>query len=64
MLCQPTLEHGNFHTDPFRESLLKSLDGKLSVIDFGMMADVAEEDRHNLIGLAVGLPLVTKKSWG
>ena len=59
------LNTGLFHADPHRGNLLKSSDGKLAVIDFGMMADVAEEDRYGLIGLVIGLqnkdlPLVTE----
>lgn len=40
-------------------------DRKLAFIDFGMMADVSEEDRYGLVGLAIGLqnkdlPLITE----
>ena len=39
--------------------------GDLAFIDFGMMADVSEEERYGLIGLCIGLqnkdlPLVTE----
>jgi hypothetical protein len=30
-------------------------DMKLAFIDFGMMADVNEEDRYGLVGLVIGL---------
>jgi hypothetical protein len=41
--------------DPHRGNLLRTPDGKLAFIDFGMMADVTEEERYGLIGLAIGL---------
>ena len=46
-------------------NLLKTPDGKLAFIDFGMMADIDEEDRYGLFGLVIGLqnkdlPLVTE----
>ena len=51
--------------DPHRGNLLKTPDGKLAFIDFGMMADIDEEDRYGLFGLVIGLqtrdlPLVTE----
>jgi predicted unusual protein kinase regulating ubiquinone biosynthesis (AarF/ABC1/UbiB family) len=51
--------------DPHRGNLLKTPDGKLAFIDFGMMADIDEEDRYGLFGLCIGLqnkdlPLVTE----
>lgn len=52
-------------SDPHRGNLLKTPDGKLAFIDFGMMADIDEEDRYGLFGLVIGLqtrdlPLVTE----
>ena len=49
----------------FSGNLLKTPDGKLAFIDFGMMADIDEEDRYGLFGLVIGLqnkdlPLVTE----
>jgi len=41
--------------DPHRGNLLRTPEGKLAFIDFGMMADVTEEERYGLIGLAIGL---------
>jgi predicted unusual protein kinase regulating ubiquinone biosynthesis (AarF/ABC1/UbiB family) len=54
-----------FFSDPHRGNLLKTPDGKLAFIDFGMMADIDEEDRYGLFGLCIGLqskdlPLVTE----
>jgi len=56
---------GLFHADPHRGNLLKTPDGKLAFIDFGMMADIDEKDRYGLFGLVIGLqtkdlPLVTE----
>ena len=56
---------GLFHADPHRGNLLRTPDGKLAFIDFGMMADIDEEDRYGLFGLVIGLqnkdlPLVTE----
>jgi predicted unusual protein kinase regulating ubiquinone biosynthesis (AarF/ABC1/UbiB family) len=50
---------------PCRGNLLMTPDKKLAFIDFGMMADVSEEDRYGLVGLVIGLqnkdlPLVTE----
>ncbi len=46
-------------------NLLKTTDGKLAFIDFGMMADIDEDDRYGLFGLVIGLqnkdlPLITE----
>ncbi|GKY92638.1 hypothetical protein MPSEU_000233900 [Mayamaea pseudoterrestris] len=56
---------GLFHADPHRGNLLKTPDNKLAFIDFGMMADIDEEERYGLFGLVIGLqnkdlPLVTE----
>ncbi|VEU39020.1 unnamed protein product [Pseudo-nitzschia multistriata] len=45
---------GLFHADPHRGNLLKA-DDKLAFLDFGMMADIDEEDRYGLFGLCIGL---------
>jgi len=52
-------------TDPHRGNLLKTPDGKLSLIDFGMVVDIDEDFRYSLFGLVIGLqnkdlPLVTE----
>lgn len=59
------LSTGLFHADPHRGNLLRERNGNLAFIDFGMMADVTEEERYGLIGLAIGLqnkdlPLITE----
>lgn len=46
---------GLFHSDPHRGNLLRTPDGKLAFIDFGMMADIDADDRYGLFGLAIGL---------
>ena len=46
---------GLFHADPHRGNLLKTPDGQLAFLDFGMMADIDEEDRYGLFGLCIGL---------
>lgn len=56
---------GLFHADPHRGNLLKTPNGQLAFLDFGMMADIDEEDRYGLFGLCIGLqnkdlPLVTE----
>jgi len=38
-----------------RGNLLKTPNGNLAFIDFGMMADVSEDERYGLIGLVIGL---------
>jgi len=58
------LNTGLFHADPHKGNLLMTPDQQLAFIDFGMMADVPEDDRYGLIGLVIGLqqkdlPLVT-----
>ncbi|GFH45958.1 hypothetical protein CTEN210_02432 [Chaetoceros tenuissimus] len=60
------LNTGLFHADPHRGNLLRDKNGSLVFIDFGMMADVSEEERYGLVGLVIGLqtkdlPLITEK---
>jgi len=56
---------GLFHADPHRGNLLKTEDCQLAFLDYGMMADIDEEDRYGLFGLVIGLqnkdlPLITE----
>ena len=46
---------GFFHSDPHRGNLLKSPTGSLVYLDFGMMAQVQENERYALIGAVIGL---------
>jgi len=48
-------ESGFFHADPHRGNLLRTPDGSLAYLDFGMMANVTEEKRYGLIGTLLGL---------
>jgi predicted unusual protein kinase regulating ubiquinone biosynthesis (AarF/ABC1/UbiB family) len=49
------LDSGFFHADPHRGNLLKTPDGKLGYLDFGMMAEVPEYRRYALMGTVLGL---------
>lgn len=56
---------GLFHADPHRGNLLMTPEGKLALIDFGMVAEIDEDFRYSLFGLVIGLqnkdlPLVTE----
>jgi len=51
------LRTGLFHADPHRGNLLRTSNGHLAVIDYGMMSDIPEKDRYGLIGLVIGLKL-------
>lgn len=49
----------------FLSDLLRTPDGKLAFIDFGMISDISPDDRYGLFGLVIGLqnkdlPLVTE----
>ena len=41
--------------DPPRGNLLKTAEGKLALIDFGMVVDIDEDFRYSLFGLVIGL---------
>ncbi|KAL3791280.1 hypothetical protein HJC23_000897 [Cyclotella cryptica] len=43
------LRSGLFHADPHRGNLLRTPQGQLAVIDFGMMADIPESDRYGYV---------------
>lgn len=49
------LDSGFFHADPHSGNLLRTPDGKLAYLDFGMMANVTAESRLGLVSLALGL---------
>ncbi|GMH99979.1 hypothetical protein TrST_g6176 [Triparma strigata] len=49
------METGYFHADPHRGNLVRTVEGELAFIDFGMMADVSSAERYGLIGLVFGL---------
>jgi len=49
------LDSGFFHADPHRGNLLRTPDGRLAYLDFGMMANVTDENRYSLIATTLGL---------
>lgn len=49
------LDSGFFHADPHRGNLLRTPEGNLAYLDFGMMANVTSEKRYALIGATMGL---------
>lgn len=49
------LDSGFFHGDPHRGNLLRTPDGKLAFLDFGMMSEVSDTNRYALIGTVLGL---------
>ena len=49
------LDSGLFHADPHQGNLLKTPDGHLAYLDFGMMSEVTSENRYALIGTVLGL---------
>jgi len=49
------LESGFFHGDPHRGNLLRTPDGNLAYLDFGMMSSVSDANRYALIGTVLGL---------
>ena len=46
---------GYFHSDPHRGNLLKTENGELAYLDFGMMSEVPAKMRFALIGTVLGL---------
>uniref|UniRef100_A0A7S3YWZ5 ABC1 atypical kinase-like domain-containing protein n=1 Tax=Lotharella globosa TaxID=91324 RepID=A0A7S3YWZ5_9EUKA len=54
------LKQGYFHADPHRGNLLRTRDGKLGYLDFGLMSVLDEYKRNALIAAAVGLQ---NKEW-
>jgi len=46
---------GFFHSDPHRGNLLRTPEGKLAYLDFGMMAEVPSSKRYAMVGAVLGL---------
>lgn len=46
---------GFFHSDPHRGNLLQTPKGELAYLDFGMMNEIASEQRYAMIGVILGL---------
>jgi predicted unusual protein kinase regulating ubiquinone biosynthesis (AarF/ABC1/UbiB family) len=51
------LEDGFFHADPHPGNLLVKKDGTIAYIDFGMVGNVSDEMKENMIKLAMGIYL-------
>ena len=49
------LDSGFFHGDPHRGNLLRTSEGELAYLDFGMMSEVSASNRYALIGTVLGL---------
>jgi len=49
------LSQGYFHADPHRGNLIRTREGKLGYLDFGLMATVDETKRNAIVAAAVGL---------
>mmetsp|Transcript_39751 Transcript_39751/g.158161 ORF Transcript_39751/g.158161 Transcript_39751/m.158161 type:complete len:144 (+) Transcript_39751:1302-1733(+) len=43
------LDGGYFHADPHPGNLIRTVDGRLAYIDFGMMSEVQPQKRYDLI---------------
>eukprot|EP00466_Bigelowiella_natans_P009153 jgi/Bigna1/37840/e_gw1.22.6.1 len=55
------LSQGYFHADPHRGNLIRTREGKLGYLDFGLMATVDERKRNAIVAAAVGLQ---NQEWG
>eukprot|EP00189_Rhodosorus_marinus_P007908 CAMPEP_0184754744 /NCGR_PEP_ID=MMETSP0315-20130426/44783_1 /TAXON_ID=101924 /ORGANISM="Rhodosorus marinus, Strain UTEX LB 2760" /LENGTH=788 /DNA_ID=CAMNT_0027234179 /DNA_START=513 /DNA_END=2879 /DNA_ORIENTATION=- len=49
------LDGGYFHADPHPGNLMRTVDGRLAYIDFGMMSEVQPEKRYDLISSVMHL---------
>merc|ERR1711920_338050 len=43
------LEYGFFHADPHPGNMLRTDDGKLAILDFGLMTEVTENQKYGMI---------------
>jgi len=43
------LESGHFHADPHPGNMMRTEDGKLAILDFGLMTEVTEDQRYGMI---------------
>ncbi|OZB89815.1 MAG: hypothetical protein B7X41_00815 [Microbacterium sp. 14-71-5] len=55
VLCQMVFEDGFFHADPHPGNFFVLPDGRLALIDFGMVGELDDELRHHLVSLLGGL---------
>lgn len=54
-ICKMVFEDGFFHADPHPGNLFVEPDGRIAIIDFGMVGNLSEEFRDNLITLLLGV---------
>lgn len=48
-------EHGLFHADPHPGNILIQSDGRLCLIDFGMVGKLTKSDKYHLAGIFMGM---------
>ncbi|MBV9271746.1 MAG: AarF/ABC1/UbiB kinase family protein, partial [Candidatus Eremiobacteraeota bacterium] len=53
-MLEPALVHGIFHADPHGGNVLICDDGRISVVDFGMVGRLSEELRRRVADLVLG----------
>lgn len=54
-ICKMVFEDGFFHADPHPGNLFVEPDGRIGIIDFGMVGNLTEEFRDHLITLLLGV---------
>ncbi|WP_016996587.1 AarF/ABC1/UbiB kinase family protein [Kocuria atrinae] len=54
-ICKMVFEDGFFHADPHPGNLFVEQDGRIAIIDFGMVGHLSEEFRDHLITLMLGV---------
>ena len=54
-ICKMVFEDGFFHADPHPGNLFVEPDGRIAIIDFGMVGNLSEEFRDHLITLMLGV---------
>lgn len=54
-ICKMVFEDGFFHADPHPGNLFVEPDGRIALIDFGMVGNLSEEFRDHLIILLLGV---------
>ncbi|MGX0887798.1 ubiquinone biosynthesis protein [Kocuria rhizophila] len=54
-ICKMVFEDGFFHADPHPGNLFVEPDGRIAIIDFGMVGNLTEEFRDHLITLLLGV---------
>lgn len=55
--CLQLLETGLLHADPHPGNLLRTPDGRIAILDFGLMTEVTEEQRILLVEFIAHLTL-------